>query len=309
VESSAGAQRADACQLTEARIVHWGDIVRQRVWSYIEGRIVGLGYAFDVAVIGVWAIGRFVPEVRQWIVDVGLFDLILVVLLVEAVTLLVQLKAPAPPTLRVYENQLDAMPDLIEYVRTHRPKTADLIEYSAATIGDLLAELRAVNCRVRLLVEHPSRAPTEWQRERIDESLKNLRDVIFAGYSNTVIRCYCAPGGIRGRSFGGEFVCLGWYTYHGGETITDRNLGLPSMPLREIMVLGHVNALIAGPIASQGAHELLLTFDRAFAALWTHPETVPVSDVVPGAGHLSHVPRLPWFLRLRFPHRGRTARP
>src|SRR5205807_1543600 len=105
------------------------------------------------------------------------------------------------------------------------------------TVIVLLEELFKANPQVtvNLLLSHPEAAISGFERRRIEVSLEYLLAKL-SDYPNLSVRCYRAPGSIRGRVFDGRLVTMGWYTYH-----TRRG--------REELQ-GHLNAMVTADVAT-----------------------------------------------------------
>ena len=72
---------------------------------------------------------------------------------------------------------------------------------------------------------------------------------------------------MRGRNYANQVVSVGWYTYLYGDGETE--------------IRGHTNAMVVGRSGSSEGQALFAMFDRTFAQLWDHPETVEWTTVTP----------------------------
>ncbi len=236
-----------------------------KVRQYLDRHIRRLGSLLIGASVVTIALAHFVPPIEEFIVETNIFSILIIGFMVVVLDHLVELHpAPAKPEMELYARHTDATVALEKYLAARQVTKADLIEYSARTINDLLQELRAVNCEIRLLLQHPDAAGPKFQHQRIRESIADLTKVVFENYNRVEIRCYRLPASIRARCFDDDQVFVGWYRYVGGDT----------------WVAGHTNPMIAAISHNPAGKELLGWFRSSFDALWNHPDTVPVSDVM-----------------------------
>jgi hypothetical protein len=217
-----------------------------------------------IGVLVVWILTQFIPQLGDWVIARGLFNVILIALVVDLLNRVIELKGP-PLGLQVFESQDEAMPYVLQFVETESPKTADLLEYSTSTIRPLLDKLRKADARIRLLVFDPKDAISPQQRAAIESSLANLR-TDFKGYRNLQVRCYRTPASLRGRSLGGEVVTVGWYTYQHEDD--------------ELLLAGHSNAMVLATTDTRHGRSLEAMFARNFEALWNDCQTVGPPEVV-----------------------------
>jgi hypothetical protein len=233
-----------------------------KVRRFIDRHIKLIGAILVIAVLALWLLSQFVPALAKWMVEQDLLSVVIVVLLTEVITRLVEIKGgEVMRGVRVFSDQYEAYQEEIQrFVQGKRPEKVDLLECSSATLSALLVDLRKCRCKIRLLVQHPETAVTQHQTHRIKTQIEHLVRREFQEYDpeKIEIRCYCTPASLRGRNFGGELVSVGWYTY------TPDASG----------IIGHTNPIInAYPDSEEGRH-LQKLFDTAFEWLWNHPSTV-----------------------------------
>jgi hypothetical protein len=125
-----------------------------------------------------------------------------------------------------------------------------------------LSQLRETNCQVRLLLQHPDSAPSDFQQRRIRQNLANLLSVTFHEYGRFEIRLYRVAASVRGRCFDDDLVTVGWY-----RRTADRT-----------RITGHTNPMFVAFGHSDEGRELITWFRQAFGDLWNHPGTVRVDD-------------------------------
>jgi len=166
--------------------------------------------------------------------------------------------------LHVSSDQLEASRELIEFVERNKPERADLIELSSATVDSLMESLKRVNCHVRLLIQDPDHAVTDYQKRRIQQRIRDLLNLTLKEYPRFEVRLYAVPSSIRGRLIGEDIINIGWYTYSSDE----------------IGVYGHVNPLITTRASTQEGRILCKMFQRSFDWLWNHPKTVALGEAI-----------------------------
>jgi hypothetical protein len=233
-----------------------------KVRKFIDRHIKLIGAILVIAVIALWLLSQFVPALAKWMVEQDLLSVVIVALLTDVITRLVEIKGgEATRDVRVFSDQYEAYQEEIQrFVQGRRPEKVDLLEYSSATLSALLLDLRKCKCTIRLLIQHPETAITKHQTHRIKAQIEHLVSTEFKEYDpeKIEIRCYCAPGSLRGRNFGGELVSVGWYTY------TSDASG----------IAGDTNPIINAYPDSEEGHHLHKLFDAVFEWLWNHPSTV-----------------------------------
>lgn len=233
-----------------------------RVRKFIDRHIKLIGAILVIAVIALWLLSQFVPALAKWMMEQDLLSVVIVALLAEAIARLAEIKGrEATGDVRVFSDQYAAYREEIQrFVQERRPEKVDLLEYSSGTLPDLLLDLRKCKCTIRLLIHHPATAITTHQAYRIKAQIGHLVNTEFKEYDpeKIDIRCYCAPGSLRGRNFGGELVSVGWYTY------TSDASG----------IVGDTNPMINAYPGSEEGHHLHRLFDAVFEWLWNHPSTV-----------------------------------
>ena len=98
---------------------------------FVERQITIVGSAVVIGALLLWFVSELVPSVKTFIVGGAFFDVVLVVLLFEILHQVIDLKIGGRPAgAQVSVNQDEAWPTLQEFVRSHRPKSVDMIEYS-----------------------------------------------------------------------------------------------------------------------------------------------------------------------------------
>jgi len=165
--------------------------------------------------------------------------------------------------LHLSPSQLEASQELIAFVERDKPKKADLIELSTASIDPLLESLIRENCQIRLLIQNPNSAITDFQKDRIQQRIRDLMSVTLREYTRSEIRLYAVPCSIRGRLIGESVINVGWYTYSNDE----------------IGAYGHINPLVTARVDTPEGRELCKMFQRAFEWLWDHPKTLTLEAI------------------------------
>jgi hypothetical protein len=229
------------------------------VTRFIERNLTLIGSVLVIGVIALYFLAQMVPALNDWIARGGFFNVIAIVLLVDILNRLVQLKSSTPAGAQLYENQDEAMDEVLKFVRDEHPKKADLLEYSTATIQSLLETLRKEHTSIRLLMGHPASAPTDMQQKLITANLHKQAAITFAGYGGVQVKLYRKPAALRGRNLDNKLINLGWYTYEGE-------------------LHGHDNAMVVARVSTPDGQNLKAMFDRAFEALWNDPTTVDAAS-------------------------------
>jgi hypothetical protein len=202
-----------------------------------------------------WTLSLWLPFVSDWLVRNNIFGLILIGLIVQVLALLDELIRGRNIDSGIGRDQSQDLDKLRDYVREHRPETADLIEYSSFMVTSLLEDLMRKQVEIRLLICDPDHAVNEWQSRRIRGCISTLCDFTFAGYSKATVRCYQIPASVRGRHID-DLLNIGWYFY--GHEVYG--------------VQGTATMITVNTESSEGI--LLQTlFTEAFDVLWNHPRT------------------------------------
>lgn len=238
--------------------MHAGEtVIFKHMRSYVDRHIRAFVAVLVVITIVVWGVSAVIQPFRDWILRNSIFNVLILVLLGDMLARLVELKSPSPHSVSVFENEPRASPALLEFIEKRRPAKVDLIEYSTATIHDLLEALKSSGCAIRLLICDPEHAVTNFQRDRINDRVRDLLTLTFRDYRNIEIRMYALPASIRGRLVDDRYVTVGWHTHTAHET------GL----------VGHTNPMVSGVTTSDEGQALKTMFDHAFEELWTAPST------------------------------------
>ena len=252
-------------------------MIFSKIDSWVERRLAVVGTALIALVIVLYVISQFVPDISQWIITRGFFSVILIVLIIDLLHKVTELKG-SPPSLEVYEDQAQAMPHIQEFIEREHLETSDLLEYSTSSIRALLQELRKANVRIRLLICHPDSAISAHERRTIELGIKNLRKD-FKGYANIAVKQYRTPASLRGRNIGGKWINVGWYLYSNIDG--------------EVDIRGHDVAMILSDVNTPEGEKLKEMFSLAFDALWQDSTT---EDLVltpeASAEQVSDLPRL-----------------
>lgn len=161
--------------------------------------------------------------------------------------------------------QNDIERDVIEYIRTERPKRATMLEFSTATTGPILRALRDADTSIHLLAANPERV-SGWHQSGMRRALTELLHADFAGYDRLSMRLYSVPAAVRGRHIG-DYVVLGWYTHRGNKRID-------AFDPASVEVWGHDNAVIVGREHSSDGTIRASWFSREFERLWRHRSTL-----------------------------------
>jgi len=241
--------------------------VREKYYGKISAAIIGV-------IIVLLMLSEVFPLVKFILIEKNAISVLILAILMDAGNHLIRLcrKLEEGAKTKFFPSQVSANDDVIEYIKRERPQRADLIEYSAATILDILDNLKNVNCKIRLLIAHPEIAISDLQKRRIIGRIADLVTIDFKGYQNAEIKCYKeyafnrksykAFASLRGRKFDDEFISVGWYT-----------------PTKKVEggILGHENPMINSYIDTECGRALKRMFDEVFETLWD--EGIPIEEV------------------------------
>jgi hypothetical protein len=139
---------------------------------------------------------------------------------------------------KVYEQQEDMYRDIMKYIEEKPIKTAILIQYSGHRSISLIDKLIRKNAEITVYLQHPEDAINQWQKERIQMTIENLRRCRTT--NKLTIYGYDVPASIKGVLINEELLAVGWYAY--GHTHDDD----------EIQLSGHS---IAGMLFHKGSDE------------------------------------------------------
>lgn len=251
----------------------------RRLDRWVEQRAAIIGTALIALVLGVYIVSQFVPEISQWIITRGFFNVLLVALVIDLIHRVIDLKA-SPSSLDTYDDQVQALPRIQEFIGKEHPETCDMLEYSTSSTRALLQELKKANVRIRLLICHPDQAVSAHERKTIELGIENLRKD-FKHYKRIVVRQYTTPASLRGRNVGGKLINVGWYLYSTAEG--------------EIDVRGHDVTMITTDANTPQGHTLKEMFSQAFDVLWNDSgtkELVLATEVQGSARQPSELTRL-----------------
>ena len=90
-------------------------MIFSRIDRWFEQRLAIIGTILIALVILLYVISQFVPDISQWIITRGFFNVILIVLIIDLLYKVIELKG-APPSLEAYEDQAQALPLIQAFV-------------------------------------------------------------------------------------------------------------------------------------------------------------------------------------------------
>ncbi len=93
------------------------------------------------------------------------------------------------PSIEVYEDDGSVIERLRTYINSTRLNRVRLIEYSTASIRNLLVNIKESGSTVELLICNPHKAINKDQKDRICSQIRRFPD-IFQDTSKIKIRCY-----------------------------------------------------------------------------------------------------------------------
>src|ERR1039457_1658022 len=205
-------------------------------------------------VIALWGASTILPPLQDWILQHSIFNILIIVLLNDILLSIVELKtSDSTANVNVYQDEPEAYQCLRNYIDHHHPKQADLIEYSTATIHDLLETLKRFGCELRILICNPDAAVSSFQRDRINDRIRDLTTLTFLNYPGVEVRMYRLPASIRGRMFDQQYLTVGWHTHTAGPA----------------GIYGHTNPMINVETRTPEGRMMLQMFTSAFDELWS----------------------------------------
>lgn len=221
-----------------------------------------LGLLVLLALI-LWVLSQFIKPFEDWLLQHQVFDIIILAFVAQILVEFVEFKRDfVQKSIKIYSHQQKSSKELIEYIDESKPKNADLIELGSTTVDDVISALCEVNCKIRLLIQHPDSAINNYQKERIQQRIRELKIWVGNGEEQIEVRLYSVPCSIRGRLIGNNLINLGWYTY------TNEIYGIH----------GHDNPLITVPVGTPEGAKLYDFFKHSFNTLWDHPKTIPIDE-------------------------------
>src|SRR4051812_20187299 len=128
-------------------------MVYEKVRRFIEQRFSLVGSLIVLVAVVALLVSEFIPEARTILVTGGIFNVAVIVLLVDVLNRLIEMKT-FPNSPYISRNQDEACSSFESYMRNRPLHSADLLEYSTSTITTFLERLRDANCNIRLLMCH-----------------------------------------------------------------------------------------------------------------------------------------------------------
>ena len=126
----------------------------------------------------------------------------------------------------------------------------------------MILELLESGTKIHLLLQHPDGTISTYQKTKILHQIQS-KEHDFAGYSHLLtISYYKDLASIRGRLFGNELVCMGWYTY-------DRRVNKRGEP----EVWGHTNPAVIIESTDKSFGIMQGMFETVFNNLFNNSET------------------------------------
>jgi hypothetical protein len=215
---------------------------------------------------------------------------ITVVAILFFVTLLVDhvMMVRSESEIEIFVDEVTALSTQQQYIRSRRPRSVRMLEYSGYSVTTLLSELSdSIGTQsIKLLLCDPRDAP-EWHRVyRILPVIASL-PLVFGGREDLdlQVRCYTSPASLRGRNYGDSLVVTGWYTH-------DQRNGQPD---NEQMWGGH-NALVMAPCDNPSGIALRTTFNRVFDSIWDDSPTL--GEVITSYPDVMKHMEAPWLQRV-----------
>jgi len=155
----------------------------------------------------------------------------------------------------IYLDEIRASQYIQNYISIEKPRKVDLLEYAGHWANSNLALLKTFDCKLRLLIKNPNFENNEFQKKRIQDSIRALA-IMFEFYNDMEIRAYRVNASLRARKFGDTLLCMGWFTH----TYHERG------------IIGHENPMIITSLHGNRGRNLELMFNRVFEECWSQAE-------------------------------------
>lgn len=167
---------------------------------------------------------------------------------------------------RVFADEVENLTGISDYIKSHRPKMVDMLEYSGSTITNIFREFAKGDTRIRLLLFDPRKTDDAVQRSRIKDSylLKKIEIARSARPENIEISFYDTPSTLSGLNLDDQLVTIGWYT------VTRSQSG-------ETVLFGHSNPFLLSYATTPEGAILWRFFKRHFEILWN--QRIPASEI------------------------------
>jgi len=134
---------------------------------------------------------------------------------------------------RFFLQQTDLYAELEAIVDKNGARSAVLFQYSGKQALRLIEKLLSKNANVTLFLKNPSTAVSDLQKERIENTVKQLDADVACGSGNLTIHYYDPPGAIRAALIDKDILGAGWYLY---EHLSRPD---PNYPADKFRIKGH----------------------------------------------------------------------
>jgi hypothetical protein len=144
--------------------------------------------AVGVLAIAAFTVGRLIPRLRDILFQEDVI-LLLIFLMVLDISITLSNTLQSRESLTVSRDQDSDTGLILTKLQGIRCDTADLLEYSTATVEPIIKELERQQARVRILVKHPD-SVGKYQKNRILASLKHLSNFVIKDCRDRIdVRC------------------------------------------------------------------------------------------------------------------------
>lgn len=226
-----------------------------------SGKFTGL---FIAVIVTIWLLGPLLWEVLPLKSAIAVSVAIVLLMLGLIQDFLASIKKPSNVQVSPAQNEITS--EIIDSIKTEKPRTASLLMYSSSVFQEVIKALigRDVESELHLLLQSPKEKAViiEYQQGRICGGVKILSEVL-RNYGKAKIRVYREPASLRGMKLGHKLISVGWYTYD----CRDETLG-------DKQIWGHNNAMLTAPLATPEGQVLARTFDEVFKNLWDKGSTL-----------------------------------
>jgi len=152
---------------------------------------------------------------------------------------------------------------IIDKIQTTTKKEARLIEYSTASIKEILVALDKKEFAVKLLIQNPDNAINGFQKRKIWTAICDLH-IYHKNRETFEVKCYENTASLRGRHIG-ETISIGQYIYPIEKNSKEEKFNT---------IVGHANPMVSFEEYSHEGKILLEFFNDHFDKLWESAESI-----------------------------------
>jgi len=229
----------------------------RRHYRKFTGFLLGL-------ILLVWLLGPALVEYLSLEVSIGVSLAVIIVMLGLVTDYMADIVKPSH--VQVSSVQSEITSNLMNFIKTEKPRTASILMYSSSVFREIVQALIDVEVQSELflLLQSPKKQEVfiKYQKGRICGGIEVLAEML-RGYNKAKIRVYKEPASLRGIKLGNKLISIGWYTYD----CRDKTLG-------DKQIWGHKNAMVTAPLGTVEGRVLRKNFDEVFKNLWNNSSSL-----------------------------------